>query len=129
MSVRDVTVSHSLHHKIARKRGPTGVHNNESLCPTIPIMSDIQEAMALLINAFDKYAGKEGDKDSLSKAELKELLQNEFGELLGKASDKDAVDRIFKGLDANKDNSVDFKEFVTLVTCLTVMCHEHFCKK
>lgn len=46
-------------------------------------MSDIQQAMALLINAFDKYAGKEGDKNTLSKAELKDLLQNEFGDMLG----------------------------------------------
>lgn len=46
-------------------------------------MSDIQTAMALLINAFDKYSGKEGDKYTLSKAELKELLQNELGDLLG----------------------------------------------
>lgn len=46
-------------------------------------MSDIQQAMALLINAFDKYSGKEGDKFSLNKAELKELLENELGTLLG----------------------------------------------
>lgn len=48
---------------------------------------------------------------------------------LQKASDKEAVDRLFKGLDTNQDNSVDFKEFATMVTCLTMMCHEHFCKK
>lgn len=46
-------------------------------------MSDIQHAMELLIKAFSKYAGKEGDKNTLSKAELKELLQNELGCLLG----------------------------------------------
>lgn len=45
-------------------------------------MSDIQKAMALLISTFDKYSGKEGDKNTLSKEELKELLQNEFGEML-----------------------------------------------
>ncbi|XP_024921079.1 ictacalcin-like [Cynoglossus semilaevis] len=92
-------------------------------------MSDIQQAMALLINAFDKYSGKEGDKFSLNKAELKELLENELGTLLGKANDKAAVDRIFKDLDRNKDNSVDFNEFVTLVCCLTQMCHEYFIGK
>ncbi len=46
-------------------------------------MSNIETAMALLISSFDKYAGKEGHKDTLSKAELKELLQNELGGLLG----------------------------------------------
>nr|XP_046182826.1 ictacalcin-like isoform X1 [Oncorhynchus gorbuscha] len=92
-------------------------------------MSGIQQAMSLLIASFHKYSGKEGDKLTLSKAELKELLQAELGEMLGKASDKSAVDRIFKDLDSNKDNTVDFKEYVTLVSCLTVMCNEFFIKK
>lgn len=48
---------------------------------------------------------------------------------LQKANDKAAVDRIFKDLDRNKDNSVDFNEFVTLVCCLTQMCHEYFIGK
>lgn len=46
-------------------------------------MPEVQQAMGLLINAFDKYSSKEGDKFTLNKAELKELLENEFGELLG----------------------------------------------
>ncbi|XP_020362735.2 ictacalcin [Oncorhynchus kisutch] len=92
-------------------------------------MSGIQQAMSLLIASFHKYSGKEGDKLTLSKAELKELLQAELGEMLGKASDKSAVDRIFNDLDSNKDNTVDFKEYVTLVSCLTVMCNEFFIKK
>uniref|UniRef100_A0A8C7ML85 Protein S100 n=1 Tax=Oncorhynchus kisutch TaxID=8019 RepID=A0A8C7ML85_ONCKI len=92
-------------------------------------MSGIQQAMSLLIASFHKYSGKEGDKFTLSKVELKELLQAELGEMLGKASDKSAVDRIFKDLDSNKDNTVDFKEYVTLVSCLTVMCNDFFIKK
>ncbi|XP_042291724.1 ictacalcin-like [Thunnus albacares] len=92
-------------------------------------MSDVQQAMALLITSFNKYSGKEGDKYTLSKGELKELLQNELSELLSKANDKAALDRIFKDLDTNKDNSVDFGEFVNLVSCLTQMCHEYFTNK
>lgn len=45
-------------------------------------MSDVCQAMTLLIKSFSKYAGREGDPHTLSKAELKELLQNELGELL-----------------------------------------------
>lgn len=92
-------------------------------------MSDVQQAMVLLISAFNKYSGKEGDKYTMSKDELKEMLQHEFGDSLGKANDKAALDNIFKDLDANKDNSVDFKEFCNLVVCLTVMCHEYFSQK
>ncbi len=39
--------------------------------------------MALLIAAFHKYSGKEGDKTTLSKGELKELLNAELGDILG----------------------------------------------
>lgn len=46
-------------------------------------MSNIQQAMALLITTFNKYSGKEGDKYTLSKGELKELLKDELSELLG----------------------------------------------
>nr|XP_020441674.1 ictacalcin-like [Monopterus albus]XP_020441675.1 ictacalcin-like [Monopterus albus] len=92
-------------------------------------MSDIQQAMTLLITSFDRYSGKEGDRHTLSKTELKELLENEFGDVLGKTSDKEALDRIFKDLDTNQDNSVDFHEFVRLICCCTQMCHEYFISK
>lgn len=46
-------------------------------------MSGVQQAMSLLIASFHKYSGKEGDKFTLSKVELKELLQAELGEMLG----------------------------------------------
>ncbi|XP_062321976.1 ictacalcin-like [Osmerus eperlanus] len=92
-------------------------------------MSDIQKAMALLIGAFHKYSGKEGDKTTLSKGELKDLLSNELKDMLGKSSDQAGVDKIFKELDGNKDGSVDFQEYVTLVACLTMMCNDFFTKK
>uniref|UniRef100_A0A8C1DI60 Protein S100 n=1 Tax=Cyprinus carpio carpio TaxID=630221 RepID=A0A8C1DI60_CYPCA len=80
--------------------------------------------MALLIAAFYKYSGKEGDKTTLSKGELKDMLTAELGDILGKSSDKAAVDKIFKDLDANADGTVDFKEYVTLVACITMLCND-----
>ncbi|XP_072536542.1 ictacalcin-like [Salminus brasiliensis] len=92
-------------------------------------MSDVQKAMALLIAAFHKYSGKEGDKLTLSKGELKDLLNNELGDIFGKNTDQKALDKIFKDLDANADGIVDFQEYVTLVACLTMLCNEFFNKK
>ncbi|XP_056154317.1 protein S100-A4-like [Lampris incognitus] len=91
--------------------------------------SGVQQAMDLLIKTFYKYSGAEGDKYTLSKSELKDLLRNELGEMLGKTNDKAAVDKIFADLDSNKDNSVDFKEYVIMVSCLTVLCNEFFTSK
>ncbi|XP_026888125.1 ictacalcin-like [Electrophorus electricus] len=91
-------------------------------------MSQVQQAMAMLITTFHKYSGKEGDKFTLSKAELKDLLSNELGDIFGKTTDQKALDKIFKDLDANADGTVDFQEYVTLVACLTMLCNEFFQK-
>lgn len=36
------------------------------------------------------------------------------------------VDKIMRDLDTNKDNEVDFNEFVVLVAALTVACNDFF---
>ncbi|KAK9961253.1 hypothetical protein ABG768_009049 [Culter alburnus] len=91
-------------------------------------MSQIQQGMALLIAAFHKYSGKEGDKHTLSKGELKDLLTAELGDIFGKCDDKAALDKIFKDLDADKDGVVDFKEYITLIACITMLCNDFFTK-
>ncbi|KAM7383439.1 hypothetical protein PAMP_003089 [Pampus punctatissimus] len=83
-------------------------------------MSELLQAMALLQSTFDKYAGKEGNKDTLTKAELADLLHNELPVAEGKAE----VDNLFSLLDNDKDGVVDFTEYVTFVTSLTVLCKQ-----
>ncbi|XP_043117463.1 ictacalcin-like [Puntigrus tetrazona] len=91
-------------------------------------MTQVQKAMAMLIESFYKYSGKEGDKTTLSKGELKDLLNNEMGEIFGKTSDQKALEKIFKDLDANADGSVDFQEYITLIACITMLCNDFFKK-
>ena len=45
--------------------------------------SNLESAMQILIKTFHKYSGKEGDKYTLSRGELKELLVEELGSYLG----------------------------------------------
>lgn len=45
-------------------------------------MSDVQQAMCLLICSFNKYSEKEGDKFTLTKAELKTLIEKEMQGML-----------------------------------------------
>lgn len=45
--------------------------------------SNLESAMQMLIKTFHKYSGKEGDKYTLSRGELKELLVEELGSYLG----------------------------------------------
>nr|XP_019948372.1 PREDICTED: ictacalcin-like [Paralichthys olivaceus] len=81
-------------------------------------MSGITQAIALLTDTFEKYAGKDGQSKTLTKAELAGLLRNEFPE---KGNNEAVVDNFFSMLDNDSDGVVDFKEFVTFVTALAVM--------
>uniref|UniRef100_A0A4W5RK14 S100 calcium binding protein T n=1 Tax=Hucho hucho TaxID=62062 RepID=A0A4W5RK14_9TELE len=89
-------------------------------------VSTLETAMQLMIQTFHKYSGDEGDKYTLSRAELKVMLSAELGNYLGNAQDKEAVDKVMGDLDANNDGEVDFTEFVILVGALTVACNDFF---
>ncbi|NXK34080.1 S100P protein, partial [Piprites chloris] len=89
-------------------------------------MSQLEIAMGTIIAVFDKYARTDGNRQTLSKAELKSLLEKELPNFLASGKDKDAIDRVFKNLDENGDSQVDFKEFVLFVAALTCCCHKYF---
>ncbi|XP_018416916.1 PREDICTED: protein S100-P-like [Nanorana parkeri] len=91
-------------------------------------MSELETAMVLIMDVFDKYAGAEGKKGTLTKTEMKKLLENEFPMLLQGGKGKDNCDKLINDLDENGDSEVDFQEFVILVTTLTCLVHEK-CQK
>ncbi|NXS46754.1 S100Z protein, partial [Balaeniceps rex] len=92
----------------------------------------LEDTMDTLIRIVRHYSDKEGDRYKLSKGELKELLTSELTDFLSslfclfRAKDPLLVDKIMKDLDSNKDNEVDFNEFVILVAALTVACNDFF---
>ncbi|XP_074057147.1 protein S100-Z [Macrotis lagotis] len=88
--------------------------------------TQLEKAMDTLIQIFHCYSSKEGDIFKLNKGELKMLLQSELTDFLSCQKDPDLVDKIMKDLDANKDNEVDFNEFVVMIAALTVACNEYF---
>lgn len=45
-------------------------------------MTQLETAMAILMNTFDTYAGADGKPDSLSKKEVKTLLEKELPGLI-----------------------------------------------
>ncbi|XP_063058032.1 ictacalcin-like [Engraulis encrasicolus] len=88
-------------------------------------MSDLQQAMALLIGVFHKYAGSD---QLLNKAEMKILLKREFGDTLGNVKDPKVVNEIFQGLDQDGSGTLDFEEFVTMVALLTAITNDVLCR-
>ncbi|KAH1179843.1 protein S100-A6 [Mauremys mutica] len=82
----------------------------------------LDEAIKLLVAVFHKYSGKEGDKHTLSKKELKELIQKEL--TIGpKLKDAEIVG-LMEDLDQNKDQEVNFQEYVTFLGVLAMIYNE-----
>ncbi|XP_050769564.1 protein S100-Z [Gymnogyps californianus] len=106
------------------------LHTHQLACtaalPLTAMSTPLEDAMDTLIRIFHHYSGKEGDRYKLSKGELKELLTSELTDFLSGQKDPLLVDKIMKDLDSNKDNEVDFNEFVILVAVLTVACNDFF---
>ncbi|KAA8584318.1 hypothetical protein FQN60_008103, partial [Etheostoma spectabile] len=94
--------------------------------PSSRMPSQLEGAMSALITVFYNYSGHDGDKYKLNKGELKELLNAELTDFLMSQKDPMLVEKIMKDLDSNKDNEVDFNEFVVLVAALTVACNDFF---
>ncbi|XP_067424706.1 protein S100-Z isoform X1 [Emydura macquarii macquarii] len=110
-------------------RRPHGDRSSHLFLPAVPLPkmpTQLENAMDTLIKIFHHYSGKEGDKYKLNKGELKQLLTSELTDFLSCQKDLQLVDKIMKDLDTNKDNEVDFNEFVILVAALTVACNDFF---
>ncbi|XP_025748301.2 protein S100-Z [Callorhinus ursinus] len=88
--------------------------------------TQLELAMNIMIRIFHQYSCKEGDSFKLDKGELKILLQRELTKFLLCPKKPQLVDKIMQDLDANKDNEVDFNEFVVMVAALTVAYNDYF---
>uniref|UniRef100_A0A4W6D3H9 Protein S100 n=1 Tax=Lates calcarifer TaxID=8187 RepID=A0A4W6D3H9_LATCA len=74
--------------------------------------SQLETAMDTLIEVFQCYSSREGDRFKLNFVELRSLLRLDWN--------SGYVEMIMADLDKNKDRNVSFEEFVVLLTHLTV---------
>ncbi|XP_036046825.1 protein S100-A6 isoform X1 [Onychomys torridus] len=82
----------------------------------------LDQAIGLLVAIFHKYSGKEGDKHTLSKKELKELIQKEL--TIGSKLQDAEIARLMEDLDRNKDQEVNFQEYVAFLGALALIYNE-----
>ncbi|KAB5517933.1 hypothetical protein PHYPO_G00173280 [Pangasianodon hypophthalmus] len=91
---------------------------------TTAMPSDLEKAMESLILVFHRYASREGNTNTLSRRELRELMENELSNFLRSQKDPGTVDKIMRDLDTNRDGEVSFEEFVSLVVGLSIACEQ-----
>nr|XP_035979555.1 protein S100-A6-like [Halichoerus grypus] len=82
----------------------------------------LDQAIGLLVAIFHKYPGREGDKNTLSKKELKELIQKELT-IGAKLQDAD-IAKLMDYLYRNKDQVVNFQEYVTFLGALALIYND-----
>ncbi|XP_020847661.1 protein S100-A6 [Phascolarctos cinereus] len=81
----------------------------------------LNEAICVVIGVFHKYSSREGDKNTLSKKEMKELIQNE---LLGSKIEDADVAALMNSLDQDGDQEVNFQEFFSFLGALAMLYNE-----
>ncbi|XP_034954484.1 protein S100-A4 [Zootoca vivipara] len=86
----------------------------------------LEKCLATIVATFHKYSGKEGDKYKLNKTEMKELLMNELPAFHGKRMDGAEFQKIMNDLDHNRDQEVDFQEFLCFLACVAMGFDEFF---
>ncbi|CAJ1062304.1 protein S100-A10b [Xyrichtys novacula] len=86
--------------------------------------SEMESCIESLIVIFHRYAVQDGDIKTLSKKELKKLLDNELPVFTKAQNNPKLVDYIMKDLDLNKDDKLDFQEFIPLFTGLSMNCEK-----
>uniref|UniRef100_A0A8D0GHX9 Protein S100 n=1 Tax=Sphenodon punctatus TaxID=8508 RepID=A0A8D0GHX9_SPHPU len=85
----------------------------------------LEKALSTLVFTFHKYSGREGNKLTLSKRELKELVKEELG--LGEKMKKPGgIDELMKSLDRNCDQEIDFKEYTAFLSALCMSYNDFF---
>uniref|UniRef100_A0A1W7RDP5 Protein S100-A6 n=1 Tax=Agkistrodon contortrix contortrix TaxID=8713 RepID=A0A1W7RDP5_AGKCO len=84
--------------------------------------ASLDQAICILVATFQKYSCKDGDKSTLSKKELKELIQKELA--IGPKLQEKEIQRLMEDLDQNKDELVNFVEYVTFIGALAMICNE-----
>ncbi|NXW62297.1 M126 protein, partial [Eurystomus gularis] len=88
-------------------------------------LSELEKAMDVIIDVFHQYSRQEGDRDTLTKGELKLMIEKQLVNYLKHVKNKATIDEIMKDLDFNKDEQLSFNEVMLLIIRVTIATHDH----
>ncbi|XP_005911543.2 protein S100-A7 [Bos mutus] len=86
--------------------------------------SQLEQAITDLINLFHKYSGSD---DTIEKEDLLQLMKDNFPNFLSACEKRgrDYLSNIFEKQDKNKDQKIDFSEFLSLLADIATDYHNH----
>ncbi|XP_021520244.1 protein S100-A8 [Meriones unguiculatus] len=83
------------------------------------MLSELEKAMANMIEAYHNYASLQGNHHALYKEDLKKLVNTECPQYVKNKNAK----TLFESLDINEDKAVNFEEFLVLMIKVGVEAH------
>ncbi|KAM7318379.1 hypothetical protein ACRRTK_023116 [Alexandromys fortis] len=91
-------------------------HQNPSL---------MERSINTIIDVFHTNSKVEGDPDTLSQKEFKQMVKKDLANFMKKEKRRDKIiNDIMEDLDTNQDKQLSFEEFVMLVAKLVYATHE-----
>lgn len=85
----------------------------------------MERSINTIIDVFHKHSRKEGNDDTLSRKEFKEMVKTDLANFMKKEKrNTKLIDDILEDLDTNQDNQLSFEECIMLMAKLVFACHE-----
>ncbi|KAM3825193.1 protein S100-G-like [Vipera latastei] len=86
----------------------------------------LEQALGEVVCTFQRYCRKGGDRNTLSKAELRNLLQTELPSLQTLEIKGPALEELLTLLDTDQDGQVTFEEYIRFVAAAFTFFHLQF---
>ncbi|KAL1772442.1 hypothetical protein HispidOSU_019917 [Sigmodon hispidus] len=75
------------------------------------MLSDLEQALESIVEVYHKYSQLQRNKHALYRDDLQKLLSTECSQYLQKKN----ADTIFREMDINQDQAINFEEFLVLL--------------
>ncbi|XP_028746685.1 protein S100-A8-like [Peromyscus leucopus] len=89
------------------------------------MLSDLEKALESMVDVYHKYSQVKGNNHALYRDDLQKMLTTECPQYMQRKK----AEAVFRELDINQDNAINFEEFLVLVIKMGLAAHEDSHKK
>ncbi|XP_027727273.1 protein S100-A8-like [Vombatus ursinus] len=88
------------------------------------MVTKFEGAINCMVDVFHKYSLEHGHPHAMNRKAFRKLIETECPELLTNPKDPKTVETLLKEVDSNKDDLMNFEEYLFMITRLMVDAHE-----
>ncbi|CAO2599002.1 Protein S100-A8 [Lemmus lemmus] len=83
------------------------------------MLSELEKSLEKLVDVYHNYSSVKGNHHALYKDDFQKLVTTECPQYMQKKN----AETVFKELDINQDNAINFEEFLVLLVKVGVAAH------